>query len=82
MKILIFGVSGSGATTLGRELGKLIQYVHLDSDDYYWKKTEPPPVLSGSPKALPILSSLLEFWVSHRIFWMTLGMEILKIFLR
>ena len=24
------------------ELGKLIQYVHLDSDDYYWKKTEPP----------------------------------------
>jgi adenylate kinase family enzyme len=42
MKIVIFGASGSGATTLGKELGKLIQYVHLDSDDYYWKMTEPP----------------------------------------
>jgi cytidylate kinase len=42
MKILIFGASGSGATTLGRELAITLGYVHLDSDEYYWKLTEPP----------------------------------------
>ena len=42
MKLLIFGASGSGTTTLGRELGEAIHCIHLDSDDYYWKQTEPP----------------------------------------
>ena len=42
MKILIFGASGSGTTTLGEELAKRIDCVHLDADDYYWKKTDPP----------------------------------------
>lgn len=42
MKILIFGASGSGTTTLGRELEKQINFKHLDADDYYWKKTEIP----------------------------------------
>ncbi|MDZ4710238.1 MAG: AAA family ATPase [Saprospiraceae bacterium] len=42
MKLLIFGASGSGTTTLGMELGKRIQYIHLDADDYYWKQTDPP----------------------------------------
>lgn len=42
MKILIFGASGSGTTTLGREIETHTDFVHLDVDDYYWKKTEPP----------------------------------------
>lgn len=42
MKILIFGASGSGTTTLGKEIEKRTNYKHLDVDDYYWKKTEPP----------------------------------------
>lgn len=42
MKILIFGASGSGTTTLGKELEKYLGFTHLDVDDYYWKRTEPP----------------------------------------
>lgn len=42
MKILIFGASGSGTTTLGKELKKKTKFKHLDVDDYYWKSTEPP----------------------------------------
>ncbi len=42
MKILIFGASGSGTTTLGNEIEKRTDFKHLDVDDYYWKKTNPP----------------------------------------
>ena len=42
MKILLFGASGSGTTTLGAALGKRANFQHLDADAYYWKKTEPP----------------------------------------
>ena len=42
MKILIFGASGSGTTTLGNEIEKRTDFKHLDADDYYWKKTNPP----------------------------------------
>ena len=42
MKILIFGASGSGTTTLGRHLAKKIAYTFLDADDFYWAKTDPP----------------------------------------
>lgn len=42
MKILLFGASGSGTTTLGNEIEKRTGFKHLDIDDYYWKKTIPP----------------------------------------
>jgi len=42
MKIHIFGASGSGTTTLGKALHTALGYRHLDADDYYWEKTEPP----------------------------------------
>lgn len=42
MKILLFGASGSGTTTLGNEIEKRTDFKHLDVDDYYWKKTIPP----------------------------------------
>ncbi|MEQ9443307.1 MAG: AAA family ATPase [Cyclobacteriaceae bacterium] len=42
MKILIFGASGSGTTTLGKALAERLGYMHVDADDYYWKKTVPP----------------------------------------
>ena len=40
--IHILGASGSGTTTLGKALEKDFGYVHLDTDDYYWKPTNPP----------------------------------------
>ncbi|MEO9870293.1 AAA family ATPase [Ekhidna sp.] len=42
MKIHIFGASGSGTTTLANELADKLNYVHLDADEYYWRKTNPP----------------------------------------
>lgn len=42
MKIHIFGASGSGTTTLGKALSDQLGYRHLDADDYYWEKTNPP----------------------------------------
>jgi adenylate kinase family enzyme len=42
MKVLIFGASGSGTTTLGKEIEKRTNFKHLDVDTYYWKKTIPP----------------------------------------
>ncbi|NAY91726.1 AAA family ATPase [Muricauda sp. JGD-17] len=42
MKILLFGASGTGTTTLGMEIAKRTDFKHLDIDDYYWKKTDPP----------------------------------------
>lgn len=42
MKILVFGASGCGTTTLAKEIEKRTTYVNLDVDDYYWKNTEPP----------------------------------------
>ncbi|SEK36769.1 Adenylate kinase [Aquimarina amphilecti] len=41
MKILIFGASGSGTTTLAKEVTNHIDFTHLDVDDYYWQKTVP-----------------------------------------
>ena len=42
MKIHIFGASGSGTTTLGKALQQKLGYRHLDADEYYWEKTDPP----------------------------------------
>lgn len=42
MKLIIFGASGSGTTTLAKSLAKQLNWTHLDADDYYWTNTEPP----------------------------------------
>ena len=37
------GASGAGATTLGNHFVKNnTRFLHLDSDDYFWEKTDPP----------------------------------------
>ncbi|GEM48206.1 AAA family ATPase [Deinococcus cellulosilyticus] len=40
--IHILGGSGSGTTTLGRHLSEDFGHFHLDTDDYFWEKTDPP----------------------------------------
>lgn len=42
MRILIFGASASGTTTLGQSVANRLGIVHLDTDDYFWKKTDIP----------------------------------------
>jgi len=40
--IIVFGASGAGTTTLGRELACLLNFEHHDLDDYAWEPTNPP----------------------------------------
>ena len=40
--IHIFGASGSGTSTLGSYISKRLGYTFMDTDDYYWKPTNPP----------------------------------------
>ncbi len=40
--IHIFGASGAGTTTLGRAIAEQWDYVHLDTDDFFWLPTDPP----------------------------------------
>ena len=42
MKIIIFGASGTGKSTFGKSLAERLGCAFLDSDAYYWKKTDPP----------------------------------------
>ena len=42
MKIHIIGASGAGSTTLGQVLAQSLNWTHLDADEYYWQKTNPP----------------------------------------
>ena len=41
-RVHILGASGSGTTTLGAALGARLGWRHVDSDDLFWLKTEPP----------------------------------------
>jgi len=40
--IIIFGANGSGKTTLGRELAHILDYKHMDIEDYHFEKSEIP----------------------------------------
>ena len=41
-RIHIFGASGTGTTTLGKSLAEHFTIPHLDTDDYFWEKTDIP----------------------------------------
>ncbi len=49
MRLHIFGASCSGVTTLGRELSRQLKVPYFDSDDYFWKKSDPPFILRRNP---------------------------------
>lgn len=42
MKLHLFGASGTGVTTLGEALGRLLGVPYFDSDAYYWEPSDPP----------------------------------------
>jgi adenylate kinase family enzyme len=41
-RIHIMGASGAGVTTLGRALADALAAPHHDTDDYFWRPTDPP----------------------------------------
>ncbi len=49
-RIHIFGASGSGTSTLGRELADRLSLQFFDADDYYWQQTDPPYILKHVPE--------------------------------
>ncbi|QTP58310.1 adenylate kinase [Billgrantia antri] len=49
-RIHIFGASGVGSTSLGSLVASRLQVPHLDVDDYYWKRTDPPFTQKNSPE--------------------------------
>ena len=48
--IIIFGASGSGTTTLGRELARSLGFRHFDLDDYYWRWDTDIPFTTALPQ--------------------------------
>ena len=41
-RIHVTGASGTGVSTLGAALARRLACAHLDTDDFYWKPTDPP----------------------------------------
>jgi len=41
-RVGITGAPGCGVTTLGNALAARLDAVHIDTDDHYWAKTDPP----------------------------------------
>src|ERR1700722_19411703 len=41
-RLHITGASGAGVTSLGRALADAIAISHHDTDDYFWRPTNPP----------------------------------------
>lgn len=40
--ILVFGANGSGKSTIGRELARVLNYKYMDHEDYHFFKSEIP----------------------------------------
>ena len=48
--IIIFGASGSGTTTLGKELALYHGFTHFDLDDYFWRWDTEIPFTIACPR--------------------------------
>ena len=40
--IIVFGANGSGKTTLGRELARILNFKHMDTEDYCFRESTIP----------------------------------------
>lgn len=49
MKVNIVGASGSGVTTLGKQLSLKLGIPYFDSDYYYWEPSDPPFTIRRDP---------------------------------
>lgn len=67
MRIHLLGPSGSGVTTLGKELAFRFGAPYFDSDDIFWEETDPPfTTKRPKEKRILMLASLIdsnESWV-------------------
>ena len=70
LKIHIFGASGSGVTTLGKNLSHYLGIPFFDADDFYWKKTNPP---FQEANAIELRKSLINEALSGLQSWIVSG---------
>ena len=49
MGIIVFGASGAGSTTLGKEIARRLKFQHLDIDDYLWLRDTEMPLTTVRP---------------------------------
>lgn len=66
MKLFIFGASGVGKTTLGRDFAEKMNWIHLDADSYYWKKTA-VPYETAFPKSIRHQNIKRDFEASDNV---------------
>jgi len=60
-KIHVFGASGSGTTTIAKNVCAKINYSHFDSDNYFWLPTSDPFTLQRpQEERIPLLESDLS----------------------
>jgi adenylate kinase family enzyme len=60
-RIHIFGASGSGTTTIARNVCSKLDYNHFDSDDYFWEnKKEPFTVERDRDECLELMQTDLS----------------------
>ncbi|WP_257165915.1 hypothetical protein [Bradyrhizobium sp. SRS-191] len=58
-RIHITGASGSGTTTLGRSVASALAIPHHDTDDYFWKPTDPPyDDMRPAPERLRLMADM------------------------
>jgi len=50
MRIHIFGASGSGVTTLGKQLSQQLRYPYFDNDEFFWEPSDPPFTIRRDPQ--------------------------------
>lgn len=67
--IIVFGANGSGKTTLGRELARILNFKHMDIEDYHFEKSEIPYTVERSREEC--LSLMLADIEKHRSFVIT-----------
>lgn len=49
MKIHIFGASGVGSTTQGKDLSAVLNIPYFDTDSYFWESSDPPFTIKRDP---------------------------------
>lgn len=67
--IIVFGANGSGKTTLGRELARILDFKHMDIEDYHFEKSKTPYTVERTSE--DCLNLMLADIMKYRSFVLT-----------
>ena len=73
--IIVFGANGSGKSTIARELANILNFKHMDIEDYHFENSEIPYTIERSHEdCLKLMLADISYIVSMLImpfFWRT-----------